>query len=215
MLTQKEFTEKINGFKEHATNSGLDPHLLSDLLAPLNSAINQYFSVDINNAVSVCITALTHAKIRTGIVYIDGSTVNADGDNKPTGYDDIRELFNVGAEILNTSNEAFTASVVEVTPTLEDGTTAPMYYESSLVASWLSEFTVAGGYLLADLSTVAEYANSVGLGNLVKSVLEPSEIVSVPSLVDIAKSIYFEHNYLELIKTWKLDIYVPSSCKGV
>ena len=212
MLTQKEFTEKINGFKEHAIKSGLEPSLLNDLLAPLNRAINQYFSVDINNAVAVCITALTHAKIRTGIIYTDGSSVNIDGSNKPTGYDDIRELFNVGAEILNTSNEAFTASVVEVTPMLEDGTTGTMYYESSLVNRWLSEFTVAGGYLLADLNAVTGHANSVGLGNLVKSVLEPSEIASVPSLVDIAKDIYFKHHYLELIKTWNLDIYVPSSC---
>ena len=212
MLTQKDFSEKIKSFKAHAIASGLDANLLNDLIAPLESAINQYFSVDINNAVSVCITALTHAKIRTGIVYADGSTVDTDGSNKPTGYDDIRELFNVGAEILNTSNEAFTASVVEVTPMLEDGTTGTMYYESSLVKGWLSEFTVAGGYLLADLNAVTGYANSVGLGNLVKSVLEPSEVISVPSLVDIAKDIYFNHNYLELIKDWELDIYVPSSC---
>lgn len=218
MLTQKDFTEKINGFKDHAIASGLDPHLLSDMLAPLNTAINKYFSENITNAVSVCITALTHAQIRTGIVYVDGSTVGSDAGNEPTGYKDIRELFNVGAEILDTSNETFTNSIVEVTPevtpALENGdTTVTMYYESSLVTSWLTEFSVAGDYLLVDLNKVAEYANSVGLGNLVKSVLEPSEIASVPSLVDIAKSIYYDHHYLELIKTWNLDIYVPSSCK--
>lgn len=213
MLTQKDFTEKINGFKDHAVKSGLDPYLLSDLLAPLNTAINKYFSEDITNAVSVCITALTHAQIRTGIVYVDGSTVGSNAGNEPTGYEDIRELFNVGAEILETSNETFTASVVEVTPTLEDGTTGTMYYESSLVSAWLSQFSVAGTYLLADLSKIAEHANSVGLGNLVKSVLEPSEIASVPSLVDIAKEIYFKRHYLELIKSWNLDIYVPSACE--
>ena len=213
MLTQKDFTEKINGFKDHTVKSGLDPYLLSDLLAPLNTAITKYFSEDITNAVSVCITALTHAQIRTGIVYVDGSTVGSNAGNEPTGYEDIRELFNVGAEILETSNEVFTNSIVEVTPALEDGTTGTMYYESSLVSAWLSQFSVAGTYLLADLSKIAEHANSVGLGNLVKSVLEPSEIASVPSLVDIAKEIYFKRHYLELIKSWNLDIYVPSACE--
>ena len=214
MLTEKIFTDKIKEFKEHATASGLNPYLLADMLAPLESAISQYFSTDIETGVSVCITALTHAQIRTGIVYKDGSSVEVDEGTKPTGYDDIRELFNVGGDMLEVSKEEFTRNVVEVTPTLEDGSQGETFYENYLVNNWTGAFSLASAYLLADLESVAKYANSVGLGNVVKSVLEPSEIESVPSLKDIARNIYFDRYYLELIQSWKLGIYVPSACKN-
>lgn len=213
MFTKKNFTEKLSSLESHATASGKDAQLLSDLLSPLKVAINNYYGVDIAPSVSICIAALTHAQVRTGITYVDGSTVASDVGNEPTGYNDIRELFNVGIEMLDTSNEVFTSSIVEVTPTLENGTTGTMYYESSLVTSWISQFSVAGTYLLEDLSKISTYANGVGLGYLVKNILEPSEIATIPSLVDIARNIYFNRNYLELITVWELDIYIPSNCR--
>ena len=44
--------------------------------------------------------------------------------------------------------------------------------------------------------------------------LEPKEIKTVPSMADIAKDIYIDRGYKELIEFQGIDIYIPASIGG-
>lgn len=215
MHTKEDLTLKVDTLLAYAVQAGgLDPNKLETLLSGVYEAIEAYFAVDISPSVSSCIEATTHGLVRTGIKYADG-TCGSEITGAPRGFYDIRELFDVGTELMRCSEEAFTRSVVEVTPTLEDGSSGEPYYESQLVNEWIIAMEMDAEQLLSGLQAVSSFGNSVALGNNIKLLLEPPEVVSVPSLVDIAKTIYIDYHYLELIELRELEIYVPSSVREV
>lgn len=202
----------------YATSQGKDAGKLQTLVDPLRSAITGYYSVDIVNPVSKAIEAITHGSIRTGIVYEDGSSAGSGGSVPPAGWDDVRALFiAVDKSLMDTSKEVFNTSINEVTPPAVEGESADPpepYYESSLVNNWIGTYTGASSGIIASLVEIARYGNSIGLGNVLQTLFEPKEIKEVPNLVDIAKDIYLDKGYKELIQTRELDIYVPKSVGG-
>ena len=73
---------------------------------------------------------------------------------------------------------------------------------------------MAAESVISSLAAIAQYGNSMGLGNSIQNLLEPKEVKTVPSLVDIAKDIYLDKGYKELIQTRGIDIYVPTAAGG-
>ena len=85
---------------------------------------------------------------------------------------------------------------------------------SSLVDSLTAEYTANVTGVTEYLKAIAAYGNSAGLGNALQKLLEPKEIKTVPSMADIAKDIYIDRGYKELIEFQGIDIYIPASIGG-
>ena len=215
METQSSVLLKIDELVAYAKSQGKDSAKMSKLMAPVAAAVIIYYDVDITPSVTKAIEAITHGSIRTGIIYTDGSSAGG-GGTPPAGWSDVRSIFNdVDKSLMSTSNEFFNASINEVTPPVTEGeSAAEPYYESSLVNTWINEYTVASTSVISSLAAIAQYGNSVGLGNSIQNLLEPKEIKTVPSLLDIAKDIYLDKGYKELIQTRGLSIYIPSAAGG-
>ena len=215
METQSSVLLKIDELVAYAKSQGKDSAKMSKLMAPVAAAVIIYYDVDITPSVTKAIEAITHGSIRTGIIYTDGSSAGG-GGTPPAGWSDVRSIFNdVDKSLMSTSNEVFNASINEVTPPVAEGeSAAEPYYESSLVNTWINEYTVASTSVISSLAAIAQYGNSVGLGNSIQNLLEPKEIKTVPSVLDIAKDIYLDKGYKELIQTRGLSIYIPSAAGG-
>lgn len=214
METQSSVLLKIDELVAYAKSHGKDADKMSNLMTPLVAAVILYYDKDITPSVTKAIEGITHGLIRTGIIYTDGSS--ASGGTPPAGWSDVRSIFNdVDKSLMSTSNEDFNASINEVTPPVADGeSAAEPYYESSLVNTWISEYSAAGTSVINSLAAITQYGNSVGLGNSIQNLLEPKEVKTVPSLLDIAKDIYLDKGYKELIQTRGLDVYIPSAIGG-
>lgn len=215
METQSSVLLKIDELVAYAVGQGKDSAKMYKLMAPVAAAVIIYYDVDITPSVTKAIEAITHGSIRTGIIYTDGSSAGG-GGTPPAGWSDVRSIFNdVDKSLMSTSNEVFNASINEVTPPVADGeSAAEPYYESSLVNTWINEYTVAGTSVISSLAAIAQYGNTIGLGNSIQNLLEPKEVKTVPSLLDIAKDIYFNKGYKELIQTRGLNIYIPTAAGG-
>ena len=215
METQSSVLLKIDELVAYAKSQGKDSAKMSKLMAPVAAAVIIYYDVDITPSVTKAIEAITHGSIRTGIICTDGSSAG-DGGTPPAGWSDGRSIFiDVDKSLMSTSNEDFNASINEVTPPVADGeSAAEPYYESSLVNTWINEYNAAGTSVINSLAAIAQYGNSVGLGNSIQNLLEPKELKTVPSLLDIAKDIYLDKGYKELIQTRGLSIYIPSAAGG-
>ena len=215
METQSSVLLKIDELVAYAKSQGKDADKMSNLMTPLVAAVILYYDEDITPSVTKAIEAITHGLIRTGIIYTDGSSASG-GGTPPAGWSDVRSIFiDVDKSLMSTTKEAFNASIHEVTPPAADGeSTAEPYYESNLVNTWISEYSAAGTSVINSLAAIAQYGNSVGLGNSIQNLLEPKEVKTVPSLVDIAKDIYLDKGYKELIQTRGIDIYVPTAAGG-
>lgn len=215
METQSSVLLKIDELVAYVKSQGKDADKMSNLMAPLVAAVILYYDEDITPSVTKAIEAITHGSIRTGIIYTDGSSAGG-GSTPPAGWSDVRSIFNdVDKSLMSTSNEVFNASINEVTPPVADGeSAAEPYYESSLVNTWINEYNAAGTSVISSLAAIAQYGNTIGLGDSIQNLLEPKEVKTVPSLVDIAKDIYLDKGYKELIQTRGLDIYIPSTIGG-
>ena len=217
MITKQKVIDKLTELESAAVESGLQPGLVSDLLSPLHGLIDSYYRLDIAPAVSACIVALSHSEIRTGIVYEDGR--QSGSVTGPAGYNDITELFQVGDSILITEPDTFINSIIEVKP-LEGGA---VYYASEMVSAWEAEYTTETTIgvdgesipIISHLNEVAAYANGVGVVDGIKTILEPSRIVSAPSLSEIAGKIYLDRKYKELIDAWGLTVFVPAAVRRI
>lgn len=216
METKSSVLLKIDELTAYAKSQGKDSAKMSTLMAPVAAAVILYYDEDITPSVTKAIEGITHGSIRTGIVYTDGSSAGG-GGTPPAGWSDVRTLFNsVDDSLMSTSNEVFNASINEVTPPAVDGeSAAEPYYESSLVNTWINDYTAAGEFIISKLAAIAQYGNSMGLGNAIQNLLEPKEVKTVPSLVDIAKDIYLDKGYKELIEARGLNIYVSTAAGGV
>ena len=219
METKTSVLRHVDELVAYAASQGKDVGKLETLVNPLRSAITGYYSVDIVKSVSKAIEAIIHGSIRTGIVYEDGSSAGSGGSVPPVGWDDVRALFTaVDKSLIETTKEVFNASINEVTPPAVEGESADPpepYYESSLVNAWIGTYTGASSGIIASLGEITRYGNSIGLGDVLQTLLEPKEIKEVPNLVDISKDIYLAKGYKELIQTRELDIYIPTSVGGV
>ncbi len=210
MNKKETITNKVNSLITYAVSKGYNRSLLNSLMGPLLTQVNSFYNLDLSGMIETCIKALTHAQIRTGIIYKDGYTIDHTTTGAPAGYSDITDLFDFDNGLMNTTNADFTASIRTTT----DATTGAQSYTSQLVTSWLSDFTAAVQSVPSRLKAVAAYANTVGLGDTLKNLLEPSDVESVPKLIDIAAEIYHERKYLTLIRTLDLPIYIPSGITG-
>lgn len=218
MILQTELATKLVNMNVYAIGNGKDSAMLAELISPLQAAIEAYYKLTgVDKGVRACILALTHSQIRSGIEYEDGSTAELVTKNSPLGYTDITELFNVGLDILNTSDSQYTNSIKLVQVMDLDGVTVlSEHYESQLVDAWITEFQgelAEETGLISKLTAVAEHANGANLMDPLKFLTEPSKMTKVPNLGDICKDIYWNRKYLDLIEAWNLEIYVPTACR--
>lgn len=218
MILRRDLLNKITQLQNNAVSQGKNKSMMADLLSPLDAAIYTYYTLTgVDKAVRNCILALTHSQIRCGIEYEDGTTANQITGNAPLGYNDITELFNVGSDIMATTDTRFINSIKLVQEFDVDGVTVlSEHYESPLVDAWTVEFSgeVAEEVgLISKLTAVAAHASGAGLIDPLKFMMEPSKMRSIPNLSDISKDIYWNRKYLDLIDAWEFDIYVPSACR--
>lgn len=215
MQTRHEIIIYIKRLADYAATQGRDEGRLNALIFPLIEAVNAYYSVDITANIAQSIEAITHALVRTGIVYADGSS-DAGSGAEPAGYNDVRVFFvEANRRLLSTTEEAFNSSINEVTPESSEGNdVAEPYYVSSLVDSLTADYTANVTGVTEYLKAIAAYGNSAGLGNALQKLLEPKEVKTVPSMADIAKDIYIGRGYKELIEFQGIDIYIPASIGG-
>lgn len=215
MQTRSEIIAYLNNLLAYAVRQGRNAEKLNTLIAPLIEAVNAYYAVDVTADVAQAIEAITHGLVRTGIVYTDGSS-DAGCGAEPAGYSDVRVFFvEANKRLLSTSEEAFNASINEITPESSgENDVAESYYASSLVDNLTAEYTTNITGVTEYLKAIATYGNSAGLRNSLQKLLEPKEIKAVPSMSDIAKDIYVDRGYKELIEVYGLDIYIPGSLGG-
>ena len=215
MKTKQQVLAHLESLKSYAIEQGKDSTKVTALLAPLETAINGYYSVDIAKNVEKAIEAITHGLVRTGIVYADGSS-DANDNQEPPGYNDVTVFFvNANKQMTLTTKEAFNASINEVTPEVPTEVTAPeTQYDSNLVNSLTAEYIANATGVIEYLKAIAAYGNSAGLGNPLQKLLEPKEIKSVPSMGAISRDIYISRKYKDLIEFQGLNIYVPASLGG-
>lgn len=219
MILQKELTDRLSQLKNYAVTQGKNSAMVSTLVAPLEAAITSYYRMTgIEDEVVSCILSLTHSLLVSGMEYEDGSKSELDTSDAPAGYFDITELFNVGNDLLNTKVGDFNASIKLTQVMAEDGVTvASEHYESKLVDAWVAEFTAEldpETGLLSKISAISFYASSGKLSDPIKSVMEPSRIKSVPDKVEVAKEIYWNRKYQDLINLWNLGVYIPTFCRN-
>ena len=69
MQTRHEIIIYIKRLVYYAITQGRDKSRLNALINPLIEAVNAYYSVDITANIAQSIEAITHALVRTGIVY--------------------------------------------------------------------------------------------------------------------------------------------------
>ena len=218
MILETDLAARLADMNIHAIGNGKNAVMLAEMLSPLQDAIEAYYKLSgVDRAVRGCILALTHSQIRAGIEYEDGSGAGAANENGPLGYSDITELFNIGLDILNTSDSQYTNSIELVQVMDLDGVTVlSEHYESQLVDGWIAEFQAEVAEetgLISKLIAVAEYANGASLIDPLKFLTEPSKMTRVPDLGNICKDIYWNRKYLEVIEGWNLGIYVPTVCR--
>ncbi len=210
MNNKQAITEKVNSLITYAVSQGYSESKLNTLVDPLLTQVNSFYNLDLSGLIETCIKALTHAQIRTGIIYKDGYTAPYSLAGAPAGYDDITTVFDFETELMATSNADFVNSITTET----DATTQTTSYTSTLVDSWVSDCTAAVSNVPSELKAISAFANSLGLSNSLQQLLEPVDIESVPKLLDIADNIYNDRKYLLLIDTLDLGIYVPSNCRS-
>lgn len=219
MILETDLGEKLANLNVHAIANGKDASLLAEMLEPLTNAIAAYYSLTgVERAIRGCILALTHGQIRAGIEYEDGPGKEQEVKNAPLGYFDVTELFNVGLDILNTSESQYTNSIKLVqTMDLDGVTVLEEYYESPLVDAWITEFNneiAEETGLISKLGVIAKYANGANLADPLKFLTEPSKMTKVPDLGEICKDIYWNRKYLTVIDALGLGIYVPTICRA-
>ena len=210
MNKKEDIIEKVNSLIQYAVSQGYNNSLLNSLMSPLLTSVNSFYNLDLSGMVATCIKALTHAQIRTGIIYKGDYTVPYSLAGAPSGYSDITVLFGFETGLMDTSGAVFAASITTTT----DATTGVQSYGSQLVTSWISAFTGAVLSVPESLKSIAAFGNSLGLGDTLKFLLEPVDVKSVPKLDDIASNIYINRKYLALIDTLGLTVYVPSKIRS-
>ena len=217
MYSKHDIDVKFNVLMDTAVSSGLDVDKLDALVAPLDAAILEYFCKDYSEDVGKCIKALSHGLIRSGIKYADGST-GADSFVAPAGWDDLRVVFGgVNDEFMVISEDDFVASITEVVPEAgEDASSAPQepYYQSELVDEYVKKYSDGMAKIESQLNAIAAAGNRIALGNAIEKLFDPKEILAVPAMGDIAKDIYINKRYKEVIEFYDLNVYIPQIVAG-
>ena len=207
MYDKTQIQNRLTLLINNAENEGFDRDKLEVLVQPLENAIDNFYNINFDYYITNNIEMMTHALIRVGIKYKNYQV--ATGGNRPKGFDDLTELFNVGSEIVTVDVQTFIDSIEETSlPSDAEGGSTELY-QSEFVDRWVNEFLSASMTVPANLQLIGDYAGDFGLVNSIKILYDAPIIESVPNFSDIAKQVYIDRKYKEVIEKLKLSVYVP------
>lgn len=218
MYTKKEITDKLDALKFACEESGnttvvtpAGPLVVTGkekaaVLEPVYAAVNDYYAYDdaLRTQVMYVIHQLYGDLMRRHTVYFDGP-VPPCREDYPAGYSDVTSLFNgsgVLPEIMDIASAVFVSSISIDTA----GTVS-----SPLVGNWRSRIWAARAGEIAELETLLNFCKSGGFEGGLYVAFEEYEKVKMPlKKKDLARIIYLEKGFAELIATLNLNIPLPS-----
>lgn len=210
MYTQAEVNSKIMALKTYS--AAQDP-ATADLFAPLETAVQAYFSVGVNlsGPLRDVVKYMYNDISRRTTVYETNWPDNLP-TNYPDGYNDVRSCLYDFAELMAMDNATFFAAFVYETPTAPAGGTAePVPVSNNYLTDWEADITAA---TTADIDEVVELAgwckNSEGNCDLIDLLEDRGKVLAQKSREEIAADIYINRGVLEIIQVRGLNVYIPT-----
>lgn len=177
------------------------------VLEPVHEAVKAYYAPDeaLRTQVLYIIHQLYGDIVRRHTSYEGGPEPPSCRDDYPPGYNDVTALFDAAGaltEIMTTEPTAFAASVTVG----EDGTAA-----SPLAEDWAARISAARAREMAALNVLLNFCKSGGFECGLYVAFEEYEKVEMPlKKPDLARLIYLDKGFAELIETMRLSIRLPS-----
>lgn len=208
MRTKSEILSRLDELRQNRDD-------VSELFAPVIEAVEQYFTGDgeLMHDVQYTLHQVVRDAISRSIVYEKQNLLPPAGTDYPPGYEDVRGIFTGGGafeEIMDVDIEAFNVAYSTEAPSEADETAEPQLVNEYL-ASWLAKLQSARSEELTALGKLSAFCESGGWNSGLVQLFEPlGEIVSTVPLDDLAKQIYGNKGYKEIIEAFGLDVYIPS-----
>lgn len=200
MHTKSEMFSKLNELKEIRAGTG-------ELFTPVVELVKSYFEEisQLTHDLQYTLHQIIQDAISRSTIYENQSAMPSIQTNYPTGYLDVRKVFigdDIFNEILSVTREKFDSAYTEEVPP----------ESNRYLDKWIAELKEARAKELKSLGTIADFCESNewnrGLAQLFESV---GEIVSTESLDVLAKQIFVDRGYKEMIESFNLKIYIPTS----
>lgn len=189
MYTKTEILNKVEALKE----SSPAPAAFNEL----DSAIATYFDSDADLAreTAYTICQLTTDATNKGTIYEHQELLpSAKDGEEPKGYNDIREIFDVAG--------------------IWDEMMATSSVTQEQIENWIASIEEARGEELAGLKAVSDFCEAgsynTGMAVLFEDLGDVIQSVDKDSLLE---RIYTSGGFLELIKVFGMDIYIPSKLR--
>lgn len=177
------------------------------VLEPIYDAVTAYYAPDdaLRTQVLYIIHQLYGDIVRRHTSYQGGPEPPPCREDYPPGYDDVTALFDAAGaltEIMATEPVVFAASVTVG----EDGTVA-----SPLTEDWAARIDAARAAEMAALEALLNFCKSGGFEGGLYVAFEEYEKVEMPlKKPDLARMIYLDKGFAELIEAMNLSIRLPS-----
>lgn len=211
MYTQAEVNSKITALKTYS--AAQDP-ATADLFAPLETAVQAYFSVGVNlsGPLRDVVKYMYNDISRRTTVYETNWPDNLP-TNYPDGYNDVRSCLYDFAELMAMDNATFFAAFVYETPVTlsNDGAAEPVPVSNPYLDRWKANITDATTGDADKIATLAEWCkNSEGNCDLIDLLEDRGKVLSQKSREKIVADIYIDRGVLEIIQVRGIDVYIPT-----
>lgn len=221
MKTKDEILMDIERLKEES------PENTMETFAPLEAAVEQYFKsdADLEYNVRECTyqVALNHEYRNT--IFVHQEYMPKFKSNFPKGYEDVRDLFDGGEvweEIEEIDIETFVdafhfpeaAGEASESDTgdaggEEGGEEEPI--TNPYLDDWAARVEASRAAIVPGLEAIIAFCESNATNNgLAVYFEEHGGIKSAPKRRETAKRIYIDGGYAEVIRTYGLDVHIPS-----
>lgn len=219
MFTKEKIMSKLDNFKSACEQSEstivetvTGPLVVTGAekaaaLEPVYAAVDGYYTYDdaLRTQVMYVIHQLYGDLMRRHTVYYDGPVPPPCREDYPSGYDDVTTLFSgaeIFKEIMAMTTESFLSSI---TVDMEGSVTSP------LTKNWALRIGTARAGEMAALETLLNFCKSGGFEEGLFIAFEKYGKVEMPlKKEDLARMIYIEKGFTELIVTLQLKIPLPS-----
>nr|DAI35754.1 MAG TPA: hypothetical protein [Caudoviricetes sp.] len=211
MLQEKEALAALDRLEAGYNGAGK----VTALFSPVRAAVTGYFKPGdekLTASVQYTIHQLALDIMNRETVYEHQELLPSPSMNFPLGYTIVRELFTGGGaltEIYCISGREFNRGYQELDPT---GLLPPK--SNTYLTKWEELLSTARAGELSALGAVASFCESgsynAGLSMLFENL---GGIVASIGKEELAKEIYLDCGYLDVIRTFGLDVHIPTCIK--
>lgn len=211
MLQEKEVLAALTQLEAGYKGKGS----VAELFAPVRVAVVEYYmprDEKLTASVQYTIHQLALDIMNRETVYEHQELLPSPSMNFPLGYTIVRELFTGGGaltEIYSIGGREFNRGYQELDPT---GLLPPK--SNAYLTKWEELLSTARAGELSALGAVASFCESgsynAGLSMLFENL---GGIVASIGKEELAKEIYLDCGYLDVIRTFGLDVHIPTCIK--